>query len=710
MTVPSRPGLSPIFSPRSVAVIGASRNPTSIGHTVLINLLRSGFQGPVYPVNPHAEHVASVRCYPDVQSIPGPVDLAVILVPAAAALPVIEACGAAGVRGLIVISAGFSEIGAGQQREEQLKRRVQELGMRLIGPNCLGVLSTDPSVRLNATFAPTVPPEGNVAFSTQSGALGVAILDTAHRLGLGISEFASVGNKADVSGNDLLEHWEDDARTEVILLYLESFGNPRHFAEIAARVSRKKPIVAVKSGRTAGGARAASSHTGALADAERTVAALFERTGVVRVDTVEELFDTAMVLANQPLPPGQRVAIVSNAGGPGVLCTDACLAGGLELAELAPSTRKTLAAALPAEASTANPVDMIAGADATAMEACLDAVLADPGVDAAIALYVPPGNGDAEAVAGGIVSASDRAPDKPVLSCFMGTHGVPEALRSLEAGSVPSYRFPEAAARALARVSWYSAWRRQPTEASPVLDNIDTIRATALLEASSIPLTAPGSTTEAQAWLEPDVVRDLLDCYGISQPQSRYVGSASEARSAAAQIGFPVVVKADVVDMVHKSDEGGVALDLVDANAVDSALNRMEAAFGPRLRGFLIQQMAPGGLEVLVGGLNDPRVGPLVMYGMGGINVELLDDVAVALAPLSNRDADRLMDSVKAAQLMAGHRGRPAGDAAAVRDVIQRVARMLCDHPRIVSLDLNPVLAQPPGLGAVAVDGRVLVG
>ena len=493
-----------------------------MGRTVFDNLLRMGFHGPVYPVNPHAESVGSVHAYPSIDAIPGPVDLAILLLPAPLVLEAAKQCGDKGVRALVVISAGFGETpGPGREREEALLEVVRHYGMRMVGPNCLGVINTDPTIALNATFAPSAPPPGDVAFSSQSGALGVAIIDQANALGIGISEFVSVGNKADINAADLLTHWSEDARTRVVLLYLEGFGDAEAFAKAARALSAKKPVVAVKSGRTGAGARAASSHTGSLATPDRAVEALLRHTGIVRTDTVEELFETAMLLAHQPLPAGRRVAIVTNAGGPGILATDACVAQGLEIAALDEATKDQLRRALPAEASVENPVDMIASAGPDTIEACMRAVLDDANVDAVMALFVPPGQADTEGVAAAIVKASDDHPDKPVLTCFMGAHGVPEALRSLQRAHVPSYAFPEAGARALARVAEYAAWLDRSESEIPSFDDVDREIARHALQSA-----------EAGEWLDTVEAANLLRAYGISVVETRFVETRAEARQA----------------------------------------------------------------------------------------------------------------------------------------------------------------------------------
>ena len=569
-------GLDAIFRPRSVAVIGASRRPGSIGAAIFKNLLAHGFDGPVYPVNPSAKVVQSVLAWPSISAIPGDVDLAVIAVPARQVLTAIEECGKKGVKGAIVITAGFKETGSeGAERERQLRDTARRHGMRLVGPNCLGVLNTESGVSLDATFAPAWPPAGGVAFSSQSGALGLAILETAGALGLGISQFVSVGNKADVSGNDLLEWWEQDPGTNVILLYLESFGNPQRFTQIARRVGRRKPIAAVKSGRTRSGARAASSHTGSLAGTDTAVDALCRQSGVIRTDTIEELFDVAMLLANQPLPRGARVGIVTNAGGPAIMASDACESQGLELATLTEETMQDLRSFLPPEASVRNPVDMIASAPPESFEKAVRRLLTDPNVDALLAIYVPPIVTTPVEVATAILRGAQSAsqdleakgePAKPILSCFMGAHGVPEGMRSLQQGHIPSYPFPESAAMALARTVRYARWKAAPEGTEPEFRDLDVELAREVVQ-SAARRASLGDTT----MLSPEEVRALLRAAGLPQVAEETCITAGEAAQAAKRLGFPVAVKLASRTLTHKTDVGGVQLGLASEEEVRRA-------------------------------------------------------------------------------------------------------------------------------------------
>jgi acetyl coenzyme A synthetase (ADP forming)-like protein len=712
-------GLDAILRPRSIAVIGASRERGTIGAELFHNLIAHDFAGAVYPVNPRAPVVQSVRAYSDLSQLPGPVDLALVAVPAAQVLEAVRACGAHGVQGVVVISAGFKEVGdEGAARERELVEVVRAHGMRLVGPNCLGVVNTEPAVRLDATFAPVFPPPGKVAFSSQSGALGLAILETATQLNLGISHFVSIGNKADVSSNDLIEYWERDPGTAVILLYLESFGNPRRFTRIARRVARRKPIVIVKSGRTRAGVRAAMSHTGSLAGTDKAVDALCVQSGVIRTDTIEELFDVAMLVAHQPIPRGRRVGIVTNAGGPGIMASDACESHGLEVPELGPETLEGLLAFLPREAGVRNPVDMIASARPESFERAVRLVAGDPGIDAVLVIYVPPIVTLPEEVAQAIVrgaaaagreAAARGVPAKPVLACFMGSHGVPDALRSLSESDVPSYTFPESAAIALARVADYGVWLAKPEGRLPELDGIDGSRADEAI-AAALQRAAPG----APAWLRPAEVRALLGAYGIASPEQAVAADADTAAAAARRIGFPVAVKLVSDAVTHKSDVGGVVLGLDDEAGVRAAFEgiaaRVRAAGRARdMQGVVVQAMVRDGIEAIVGVTHDPSFGPMLMFGLGGTHVELLKDVVFRLPPITDLDAAEMVRAPRGFPLLQSYRGGPAADIAALEMLLLRVSQLVGDHPEIVEMDLNPIKALAPGRGCRVVDARIAV-
>ncbi|TML87413.1 MAG: GNAT family N-acetyltransferase [Actinobacteria bacterium] len=676
-----------LLRPRSIAVIGAGRRRGTIGHEILRNLLDGDFAGPVYPVHPTAPHVASVRAYPSVIDVPDDVDVAVIVVPASQVLEVVEQCATKRVRGLVVISAGFAETGPdGAEAERELVRRARAHGMRMVGPNCMGVVNTAAGVSMNATFAPVPPRAGRVAFSSQSGALGIAVLEQSSRLGLGVSTFVSVGNKADVSTNDLLQYWERDDGTDVVLLYVESFGNPRSFSRIARRVSRRKPIVAVKSGRSAAGTLAATSHTAALASPEAAVDALFRQTGVIRVDTLEQLFDVAHVLTHQPLPRGGRVAIVGNAGGPGILAADACEGQGLEVPELSQDTRGELRSFLPAAAAVRNPVDLVASASAADYGRAVRTVLADSGVDAVVVIFIPPLVTRADDVARAVSEAAAGS-DKPVLANFLAMQGTPEPL-SLGPRPIPSFAYPEAAANALARVVDHAAWLRRPEGALPDLEGVDGRAARILVD--TVLDERPDGT-----WLDPASAIELLSDYGIPIVATTHVTSADEAVKVAEKMGFPVVLKAGSGDIVHKIDVGGVRLGLGTAPEVAAAYTSMEASLGEAMGGAVVQTMADAGPEVIVGVVQDPSFGPLVMFGSGGTAVELLGDRVFRVLPLTDIDAYELVRATRGSPLLFGYRGAPP----------LRVGRLVDDIPEIAELDLNPVIASPAG--AVAVDAKV---
>jgi acetyl coenzyme A synthetase (ADP forming)-like protein len=682
--------LRPFFEPRSVAVIGASKRRGSIGGELFRNVLAGDFAGAAYPVNRSGEPVAGVRAYRTIEEIPDPVDLAVITLPAAAVLDAAEAALRNAVRALVVISAGFAEVGSeGVERQERLLALVRSHGARLIGPNCLGIAASGPS--LNATFAARSAPAGNIGFSSQSGALGLALLEAAESRGLGLSAFVSIGNKADVSTNDLLEWWEEDAATEVVLMYVESFGNPRRFGRLARRVARTKPILALKSGTTATGQRAASSHTAALAGSEAAVDALFHQAGVIRAASLEELVDVAALLSHQPEPKGRRVAVVTNAGGLGILCADACEAEGLVLPELTEETRARLAELLADEASVANPVDMLGGATAGAYAQALPIVLADPQVDAAIVLFVPTVTATADAVAVAIDEAARAAGrEKPVLAVVLEAAGIPAALRR-EGASAAAFHYPESAARALGRLAQRAEWLRRPFGAVPALDGIDRERAERVVERAL-------ADTE-DVWLTPADTRELLLAYGLPLVPEAVAGSADEAVAAAEELGFPVVVKTAAAG-VHKSDVGGLALDLPDADAVREAVGRIGAPV-------IVQPMIGGGAELLAGLVQDPVFGPLVAFGPGGVFAELIGDATFRTAPLTDVDAEELVTGGKAGRLVRGFRGAPAAHVGALVDLVHRLAQLGEDLPAVAELDLNPVLALADG--CVAVDARVRV-
>ena len=692
--------ITALLAPQSVAVIGASRSRQTIGGEVFHNLLETGFTGPVYPVNPVATVVQSVRAYRSVGEIPGTVDLAVIVVPAGAVVAAARECVAKGVRSIVVISAGFSETGdAGAARQRELLAVCREAGIRLVGPNCLGVMNTAPATRLNATFAPAFPPAGRVGLASQSGALGLAIIDEAAGRGVGLSTFVSVGNKADVSANDLLQYWETDPATDVALLYLESFGNPRKFARISRRVGRSKPILAVKSGRSVAGARATSSHTGALiAASDVTVDALFRQTGVIRTDTLSELLDAVPLFASQRLPTGDRVAILTNAGGPGILCADACEARGLHVAALPEPVRDELRGFLPAEASVVNPIDMIASATADQYAKGIRVLAACPEVDAIVTVFIPPLVTKLEDVANAIASAARELPRPiPVLAVLMAGE---RAWSALADARVPVYAYPEDAARALGHAVTYATWRRKPQGSPPTFAGLRSEEAAGILA---------GAHRAGDTWLAPSDVARLFKCYGLPLAPQRIVSSPFAAAAAAADLGPQVALKAIAPGLVHKTEARAVRLGLAPDEVV-AAAEEMSAELHSadiHVSGYLVQPMVAPGIEMLIGVVNDSLFGPVVACGAGGTVVELMKDVSVRVTPLVTADAHDMVRSLKTYPLLEGYRGRPGGDTLALEDAILRVAAMVEAHPEIAELDCNPVVVHETG--AAIVDARVRI-
>jgi acetyl coenzyme A synthetase (ADP forming)-like protein len=704
-----RSSLEPFFAPSSVAVVGASRRRGSIGGELFRNVLAADFAGAAYPVNRNGDSVAGVRGYRAIAEIPGGVELAVICLPGDKVLAAAEDALGAGVRALVVISAGFAETGSeGTGRQERLLALVREHGARLLGPNCLGIASSP--VRLNATFAPRSFPSGTIGFSSQSGALGLALLERAETTGLGVTSFVSVGNKADVSSNDLLEWWEDDDATEMVVLYLESFGNPRAFARIARRLARRKPILALKGGTTRAGSRAAGSHTAALAGSDAAADALFRQAGVIRARTLDELIDVAALLTAQPVPRGRRVAVLTNAGGLGILAADACEALGLELPPPSEETRAALADVMPAEGSAANPIDMLGGANADSFERALPPLLADPAFDAVIVLFVPTVGTDEEEVGAAISRGAASAPatpqavrssgrasaaspttlaanPKPVLCAFLSANGAPASLGSV--ARVPSFAYPEAAAKALALAAERGEWLRRPAGSLPQLDRDRGAAESVIGEA----LERDGG------WLEPRETRRLLEAYGVPLVGERVVAGPAEAVEAARELGFPVVLKTAEAG-AHKTEMGGVILDLVDEPSVLGAAERLG---GP----VLVQPFLRGGAELLAGAVQDPVFGPLVAFGPGGVLAELIGEAQFRLAPLTDRDAAELVRSGKAGRLVAGFRGAAPADEASLVEFLLRLSLLAEELPEVAELDLNPVLAFPDR--CVAVDARVRV-
>jgi acetyl coenzyme A synthetase (ADP forming)-like protein len=685
--------MQPFFSPRSVAVVGVSHQRGKIGSEVLHNLIASGFTGRLFAVHRSATEIQGIPAFPHVTSLPEAPDLAVVCVPAADVLAVVHDCIAKGVKGIVVITAGFAETGEpGRLLEAELLAAVRRAGIRLIGPNCMGVLNTDPAIRLNATFSPVFPPGGRVAMLSQSGALGLAILDNARELQIGLSTFVSVGNKADVSGNDLLQFWEQDPNTDVVLMYLESFGNPRKFSQIARRLARRKPIVVVKAGRSQVGARAATSHTGALATSDRVVDALFHQCGVIRTDTMEELFDVTRVLSQQPVPRGRRVAIVTNGGGPGILAADACEARGLEVVAFTADTTHTLRELLPPAASVGNPVDMIASATADHYERTVAAVLRDKNVDSVLVIFITPMVTSAADVALAIKRAAAQVPGKPVVAVFMGAEAA-EALRP-----IPSFIFPEAAAAALARAARYGAWRAQPEDHVPALLDFD---------ADAARTTVQHALEHGGGWVRPSDARALLRAAGI--PSARTIEASDEeaAAHAAETIGYPVALKAFGPSIIHKTELGAIRLNLPDAAATKAAFRALKDSLGDSMTGGLVQEMIDDGVEMLVGVVEDPAFGPVVACAPGGTSAELFGDTSFGVAPLTDSHAQSMIDGLRVAPLLRGYRGAVAVDEAGLRDTLLRLSALAALCPEIQEIEINPLQVCRSGVKALDVRARI---
>lgn len=683
--------------PRTIAVIGAGRKPGGVGHAIVQALLAGDFAGIVYPVNPAATSICGVRAYASISEVPSPVDVAVVAVPPVAVRDVVEEAADAKVQALVIITSGFAETGQdGADIECELLEIARRAGTRIVGPNCLGVSSTDPEIRANATFSPVAPLPGRVGLFTQSGAVGIVLLEEAQRVGIGVSNFVSVGNKLDVSGNDLLCFWEDDPRTDVIAMYLESFGNPRKFLRIAQRVGRSKPIVALKAGRTVAGARGARSHTAAAATPAVASDALLSAAGIVAVESLDEMLDVVAVFAGCPLPGGRRVALVGNSGGPLILAADACSAAGLLVPELSLVTQDALRSALTPAAAVTNPVDATADGGSQALEIAVRTVLADDGIDAAIVVITPLLSMAREAAVEAIdLVAKDSS--KPIVACVFGELTSSAIERNLSFVVVPS---PERAAVALERSATYSEWRARGVSepARPTDVNLGAARALVhrFLE-----------TNPEGGWLDVDEANALLSAFGVPLIESIAASSSDDSVIAASKLGYPVALKAAGGELVHKTEAGGVALALTDDASVADAYASMERTLGANFGRVVVQKMADGGVEVIVGLTVDVWFGPLIMFGIGGVATDVLGDHAFGVPPISGDDAARLVESIRGAPLFHGYRGSGPVDVAAVRDVLERVSSLSDEIPEVAELDLNPLIVS--GDGAVVVDWKVRV-
>lgn len=694
--------LEEIFAPQSVAVVGASPDATRLGHRVLKNIVDNGYAGAIYPIHPTADQVLGHRAYPSVLAVPDPVELAVLVIPPQFVLGVVEECGKKGVQGLIVITAGFKEVGGeGTKLEHALIELVKQYNMRMVGPNCLGVIDT--ISKLNASFAALMPLQGEIAFMSQSGAICTAILDWSKSANIGFSRFVSLGNKGDVDEVALLEAWGDNPENKVILAYLEGISNGPGFIQVAREVTKKTPVIAIKSGTTDAGTRAISSHTGSLAGSESAYESAFNQSGIIRARTMEQLFDFALIFAYQPLLNGPRIAIVTNAGGPGIIATDAIERAGLKMAEFTPETVSELKANLPPTANVYNPIDVIGDAKADRYRVGIKAALADPNVDAVLVLFTPQAGSESLETVEAMAELSANQP-KPIVASFMGAWSIGPALELLNKHKIPNYEFPERAVAALAAMWQHREWREKPALTYAQYD-VDKVKVRALFD--EVRASGRVELGEIEA-------RDVMSAYGMKLPESHLARSPEEAAEIGAQIGFPVVMKVSSPDILHKSDIGGVKVGIQDAQAASDtyeliAYRARKYSPNARLWGVLVQEMAKKGREILVGVSRDPQFGALIGVGMGGIYVEVLKDVAFRLTPLSREEVKAQLRSIRSFPLLQGVRGEQQADLDMIEDTVLRVSQLVSDFPEIVEMDINPLVVYNKGEGAIVLDARIIL-
>ena len=696
--------LDAIFKPRSIAVVGASTKEGSIGFVILNNLQRFDYKGHLYPVNPKADFIGSKKCYSSVLNIPDQVNLAIIVVPRDFVKQAVEDCGQKGVGGVIIITSGFKEIGGeGIHKEQELLEIVRKYGMRMVGPNCYGALNTDPEYSVNATFSKLNPLRGKVAFLSQSGALGEVVIDYTNRLNMGFSMFVSVGNKADISDIDVLKYWKDDPETQVILIYMENIENPQEFIKISREIARQKPILAVKAGRTESGARAISSHTGVLAGGDVGTNAFFEKCGIIRATSIDELFDIAMALSNQPLLKGDRVAVITNAGGPGILATDAIESLGLNMARFEPETIAFLKEHLSPMAAIGNPIDVIAAGGPEAYGAAVEAVLRDKNVEAVIVIFVPPILVDHRAVINAVIEKVENFQNgKPVLSCLMGSPSGIAGSEDLIKHNIPIYSFPEGAARALQGMSAYRKRLEQP-QGKIINFNVDKKKAQIIIDAA---------INSKQKFLIGQGALEILSAYGIRTPRTIRIASENELKEALQRLRLPLVMKTDDPAIVHKTDTGGVALNLNTTAEVHSAFENIRRKFNSpdhKFAGVILQEMLTGGIETIIGMNYDPSLGPLMMFGLGGINVEIMKDVAFKVYPLTDMEAEEMIKSIKGYKLLSGYRGSPAVDIRSIEKTLLRLSQLAGDFPILESFDVNPFIVTTDRQKSMAVDARFVL-
>jgi acetate---CoA ligase (ADP-forming) len=692
-----------IFRPHSIAVIGASSRRQTIGREILHNLIDYEFNGKIFPVNPKAGVIHSIKAYSTILDVPDAVDMAIIAVPKHSVAEVAEQCGEKGVKGLVVISAGFREVGGeGIKLEEELLRVVKKHGMRMVGPNCFGVVNTDPDIRLNGTFGKARPKPGNISFISQSGALGEAILNFADQLTLGFSMFCSIGNKADISSNDLLSYWEHDDKTKIVLAYLENFGNPVKFTKIAREVTRLKPVIAVKSGRTTQGARAASSHTGSLAGADVGADALFAQCGVMRTTSTEELYDVAMALNTQPVPKGNRVVIVSNAGGPGILATDALVSLGMDVAPLPEKIKKEIHSFLSPEVSLHNPIDLVAGARGKEFGLALEAVSKGDYYDTVIPIFVQPITIDEIDVAQAIIDAKKKT-DKPFLCCFMGVGFRSRGMDMLMQNGIPVYIFPEAIAKALKTIDGYRQYLQRKETKTPTF-KVDKTRVEKIV--------ARYVASNEGSIVGQDAV-DILTAYGI--PAATYIiaSSPADAALAAEKAGYPVVMKLNTPQILHKTEAKAVRVDIRSEKELRAQYNDLKKHVGTLKKGeefsVAIQEMVPKGVETVIGMTYDPAFGPLIMFGLGGIYVEIMKDVSFKIPPITRDRVDDMIKELKSYPLLTGFRGTDKVDLEILKEALLRVSQLVTDFDQFAEIDINPFIVSGNKKNCKAVDARFIL-
>lgn len=702
------PKLDAVFYPQSIAVVGASTRPGTVGNDIFRNLLYAEFNGSVYPVNPKAKAILGVHAYASLADIPAAIDLAVLIVPASGALSVVDQAIAKGVKALVVISAGFKEIGPeGAALEAALRDKVRAAGIPLIGPNCLGVINTDPNVRMNAAFGRKMPDAGNLAFISQSGALCTSVLDYAEERQMGFSKFISFGNKADVNEIDLLDYLAKDEKTSVIAMYLEDVSNGRQFIETVGDIfwETRKPMLCLKSGRSPEGAKAVSSHTGSLAGSDSVYNALLAQSGVQRVETIAELFDCAALYTMQPMPRGGRIAIVTNAGGPGIMATDAAVRHGLTLAELSDDTKAKLKPSLPATASLRNPVDVIGDARADRYKAALRTILEDENVDMGLVILTPQSMTEVEETAAAVPEAVAGI-NKPVVCSFMGAKDVAQGAKILRSASVPNYPFPEDGVKSLAAAHQLVKALELPRRQMTTFDDLDV--------AGAKKIVADLLNDHPQRYLTQAECRPLLSCYRLPLLKSDVANNVEDAERIAGSFNTPVVMKVMSADVIHKFDAGGVILNIHGEEEARAAYKKIltnveKHVPGAKIEGILIEQMARKGVEVILGASRDERFGPLMMFGLGGTLVEVLKDVSFRLAPMWQISAERMVHEIRAFKVLDGFRGTPPSDINAIVDMLLRLSAMVCNHPEISELDINPLIVHSKGEGCSVADSRVVL-